>query len=330
MSRDWMPWRPSWLPRRLGNVLAALIALLAVLAVVGICYEQIALAKADRNAPPAAEMIDVGGYRLHLECAGTGSPVVVMDAALGESMHTWDKVWPDVAKTTRVCMFDRAGNGWSDAGPMPRTSGRASDELRVLLLRAHVDGPYVLVGHSLGSWNMRVFAGRNKDAVVGIVLVDSAGPDVYRRMPPKSLREQEDAMRKFRWLYWAAPFGLPRALGVCGGDDEPHCRRWLRTGLEEWESVPRSLAEMAEVRSFGDTPLIVLSQDPKLKTGWWTEEEKATWNQLQLELLSLSSNSSRVIAEGSHHFIQQKRPDVVIEAIGRLVTAARASGARKP
>jgi len=330
MPRDWMPGRPSWLPRRLGNVFATLVALLAVLAVAGFCYEQMALAKAARRAPPAAEMIDVGGYRLHLKCAGAGSPVVVMDGALGESMRTWDTIWPDVAKTTRVCRFDRAGLGWSDAGPLPRTSGRTAGELKTLLERAHVDGPFVVVGHSLGGLNMRVFAGRYPTAVAGIVLVDSPTPEVYRRMPPKTLRAQQAAMRKLRWLHRAASFGLPRALGVCGGDDEPHCRRWSGTVLAEWDDLPQSSAEVAEVHGFGATPLMVLSADPKLKTSWLTEEERAAWDEMQLELLSLSSNSSRVIAQGSHHFIQQVRPDVVIAAIGRLVTAARASGASKP
>src|SRR6202521_3235778 len=90
MPRDWLPGRPRWLPRWLGNTLAAIIAiiaLIAALALAGLCYEQIALARAERGAPPAAEMIDVGGYRLHLKCVGTGSPVVVMDAALAETMH---------------------------------------------------------------------------------------------------------------------------------------------------------------------------------------------------------------------------------------------------
>src|ERR1700674_358224 len=329
MPRDWLPGRPRWLPRWLGNTLAAIIAiiaLIAALALAGLCYEQIALARAERGAPPAAEMIDVGGYRLHLKCVGTGSPVVVMDAALAETMHTWDKVWPTAARTTRVCMVDRAGLGWSDAGPLPRTSGRRASELGLLLRRAHVEGPYVLVGHSLGGFNMRIFAGRNRGAVAGIVLVDSGHPDQFRRMPLKSAREMADTARQAGWVSWVPPFGLPRLLGIWPCDTAPRCHLYLETGLAEIASLAQDAADVAMVRSLGDTPLIVLSQDPHLKTGWMSEEEKATWNQLQLDLLRLSSNSSRVIAEQSHHYIQQARPEVVIDAIDRMVAEARARG----
>ncbi|HVT61610.1 MAG TPA: alpha/beta hydrolase [Thermoanaerobaculia bacterium] len=322
---DWLPGRPRWLPRWLGNVVAAGVTLFAVIGLAGACYEHLSLARAERHAPGAAEMIDVGGYRLHLRCAGTGSPVVVMDAALGESMRTWDKVWPAVAKTTRICMFDRAGMGWSDAGPLPRTSARMADELRILLTAAHVEGPYILVGHSLGGLNMRLFAGRNAKAIAGIVLVDSGHPEQFRRMPAKSAHELADTIHRLRWLIWTAPFGLPRLLGLCGGEPQPHCSLYLKTALAEFAGLPQTIAEVSQVRTFGDTPLIVLSQDPHLKTGWMSEEEKATWNELQVELLRLSSNSSRVIAPQSHHFIQWVRPDLVIAAITHLVESTRAT-----
>jgi pimeloyl-ACP methyl ester carboxylesterase len=324
MPQVWLPGRPRRVPRWLRNVVTALVALAALAALAGVGYEQLALARADRHAPPAAEMIDVGGYRLHLKCVGAGSPIVVMDAALAESMRTWDKVWPSVEKTTQVCMVDRAGLGWSDAGPMPRDSARIATELGTLLQRAHLEGPYILVGHSLGGLNVRIFAGRNPAAVAGIVLVDSGHPDQFRRMPAKSAAEFADTQRKVRWLSWTAPFGLPRLLGIWPCDTAPHCYLYLETGLAEMASVERDLAEAAQIRSFGDTPLIVLSQDPHLKTGWMSEEEKATWNQLQLDLLHLSSHSVRVIAEQSHHYIQQARPEVVIDAISRLVAETRA------
>jgi pimeloyl-ACP methyl ester carboxylesterase len=330
MPKDWLPGRPRWVPRWLGNVITAIVALAALAALAGIGYEQLALARADRHAPPAAEMIDVGGYRLHLRCAGAGTPIVVMEAALGESMRTWDKVWPAIAKETRVCMVDRAGLGWSDAGPMPRDSARMVTELGTLLERAHLQGPYILVGHSLGGLNTRIFAGRHPAAVAGVVLVDSGHPDQFRRMPPKSAAEFADTRRKLRWFSRTAPFGLPRLLGIWPCDAAPHCHLYLETGLAEMASVERDLAEAADVRSLGDTPLLVLSQDPHLATGWMSEEEKATWNQLQLDLLRLSSHSARVIAEHSHHYIQQARPEVVIDAVSRLVAETRADSGRPP
>jgi hypothetical protein len=149
-------------------------------------------------------------------------------------------------------------------------------------------------------------------------------------MPPKSAAEFADTRRKLRWFSRTAPFGLPRLLGIWPCDAAPHCHLYLETGLAEMASVERDLAEAADVRSLGDTPLLVLSQDPHLATGWMSEEEKATWNQLQLDLLRLSSHSARVIAEHSHHYIQQARPEVVIDAVSRLVAETRADSGRPP
>jgi len=100
-------------------------------------------------APPG-RLVDVGGFRLHMHCSGEGSPAIVLDAALGGSSLSWSLVQPELAKVTRACSYDRAGFGWTDAGPMPRTAGSAADELRTLLERAGVPPPHVLVGHLFG------------------------------------------------------------------------------------------------------------------------------------------------------------------------------------
>ena len=136
---------------------SGLLGLVAILAVCGATYEAIA-GVGDATAYPApGRLVDVGGYKLHLDCQGTGSPTVVLDAGLGGSSLDWTLVQPELATTTRVCTYDRAGMGWSDAGPMPRSPSHIAEELHVLLTNAGVAGPYVLVGHSLGGKNIRIF-----------------------------------------------------------------------------------------------------------------------------------------------------------------------------
>src|SRR5436189_6420315 len=120
---------------------------------------------------------DMGGVRLHLNWQGKGSPVVVFDSALCGSSLSWALLQPEIAAMTRACSYDRAGFGWSDAGPMPRTAGRIADELDVLLRRAGEVPPYVLVGHSFGALVMRVFAARHRADVAGLVLIEPAFPE---------------------------------------------------------------------------------------------------------------------------------------------------------
>ncbi|MCX6024566.1 MAG: alpha/beta hydrolase, partial [Chloroflexi bacterium] len=122
-------------------------------------YESVSEAADARTYPPPGQMVDVGGYRLHIHCIGAGGPTVVIDAGLGDWSASWGSwVQPDVAKTTRVCAYDRAGMGYSEPGPPPRSAEHFAQELHTLLHQGGVPGPYVLVGHSLGGLTARVFA----------------------------------------------------------------------------------------------------------------------------------------------------------------------------
>ena len=120
------------------------------------------------------QLIDVGGFKLHIHCTGSGSPTVVMDSALGGSSVSWLLVQPDIAQVTRVCSYDRAGFGWSDPGPKPRTAGRVADELHVLLDRAGIPPPYVVVGHSFGGGLAMHLAAARPDRVGALLLLDPA------------------------------------------------------------------------------------------------------------------------------------------------------------
>ena len=126
--------------------------------------------------PPPGRLINLGTHSLHLQCDGEGAPSVIFDAALGASSLSWSLVQPAVARVTRACAYDRAGFGWSERGPLPRTAGRIADELHELLTRAGVHPPYLLVGHSFGGLVMRIFASRHADDVGGLVLIEPAVP----------------------------------------------------------------------------------------------------------------------------------------------------------
>jgi pimeloyl-ACP methyl ester carboxylesterase len=165
--------------------------------------------------PPLApgRLVDVGGFRLHLNGLGSGGPTVVLDAALGGSSVSWALVQPEVARFTRVCSYDRAGFGWSDAGPLPRTAGRIAGELRTLLDRAGETPPFVLVGHSFGGLVARVFASRYPADVAGLVLVDTAHAEDWATPAPKERAKIDRGVRLCRQGSKAARLGIARAVG---------------------------------------------------------------------------------------------------------------------
>jgi pimeloyl-ACP methyl ester carboxylesterase len=166
---------------------------------------------------PPGQLVDVGGFRLHLHCAGEGSPAVVLDAALGGSSLSWALVQPEVARFTRACSYDRAGFGWSDAGPMPRTAGRVAAELRTLLDRASVPPPYVLVGHSFGGLVMRIFAATHRADTAALLLVDPAHPEDWLKPEPKEQVRIDRGARLCRQGAKAARLGLARLVAALVG-----------------------------------------------------------------------------------------------------------------
>ena len=178
------------------------------------------------------KMIDIGGYRLCVQCAGERTPTVVIQAGLTEGLDPWAAMLPHVAAFTRVCAYDRAGVGKSDAGPKPRTSQQMVAELRTLLRNAQIEGPYVLVGHSLGGLNVQFFAAQYPGEVAGMVLIDSAFHDMLERFEP-ILREQWMAILKM----------------ALESDNE---------GITPADFVT-SLAQVAAAGKIPDIPLVVLA-----------------------------------------------------------------------
>ena len=164
--------------------LLGLVVVLLALALAGAIYQAIATELAERAYPPPGQMVDVGGYSLHINCVGQGSPTVVLDGGSGGFSAQWVRVQREVSGTTRVCAYDRAGMGWSEMGPDPRDARQITSELHTLLSKGGIEGPYVLVGHSFGGMYMQTYANLYPDEVAGVALVDSStDPDQFSQRP---------------------------------------------------------------------------------------------------------------------------------------------------
>src|SRR6266487_2738761 len=196
--------------RSIGCAVLALVILLVLVVLASVVYQGIASAVDASAYPPPGRLVDVGGYRLHIHCTGSGGPgaVGMLDAGNGGSSLDRGLVQPSVATFTRVCSYDRAGYGWSESGPTPRSSGRIVRELHTLLVNTGVPGPYVLVGHSFGGLNMRLYAYTYPQDMAGLVLVDSSHED-----DPKARQAIMAGQQQLSMCQHFAPFGVVRLLG---------------------------------------------------------------------------------------------------------------------
>lgn len=284
---------------------------------------------AHKYSPPG-KLVDVGGYRMHILCQGQGSPTVVMDSAFGGFASDWSLVQPETAKFTRVCAYDRSGYAWSEPNPKEtvRTSRQLVHELRTLLEKESISGPYVLVGHSFGGLNVRVFADQYPDEVVGMVLLDPAHEDAEARLNVSNesivsrLNFQANLLRIGLVRKWLAPRmmvsmipeykNLPPevwAMEVAVALNSEN----LRTAAREAVSATESMAQVRATRGLGDIPLIVMT----------SMAIPSSWMGLAKEMAGLSTQGRHVVVEGTGHYIQLGRPDAVIEAVRQVVEAAR-------
>ena len=302
-----------------------------LLAAAGFLYENIAEARNHRFNPPAGKFVEVAGRKMHIDCTGEGTPTVVLDAGLGDTYLSWRKVQPEIAKLTRVCSYDRAGLGYSDSSSGPRTSKVIAEQLHDLLQAASIAPPYVLVGHSLGGYNVRVYANLYPGDVAGMVLVDASHPEQDKRMPAEIKNMQGSWEREAQFLEYTMPFGVPRLMGLC--EEDPALRaaecnwRNAHEGLAEMKAFSESAAETAETGSLGSMPLAVLSHDPDKPSSELPPDlakpMNEAWEKMQEELTHLSSRGTQVIAKNSSHYIQLDRPDVVIDGVRNVVQQAR-------
>ncbi len=325
---------PSWFRR----ILVGLLLFVLILALAGFLYENISEARDRRfNAMPG-KLVDVDGDKMHLYCVGVGIPTVILESGLGDSYISWRKVQPEIAKFTRVCSYDRAGIGYSDSTSQPRTSKVIADQLQALLYNAGIAPPYVLVGHSMGGYDVRLYASLYRNEVVGMVLVDASHPDQENRLPPELKNMEGSWQREALFLEYTMPFGIPRLIGLC--DDQAAQRaaecnfHSAREGLTEMKAFSESAAQTAATGSLGDLPLAVLSHDPDKPSADLApdlaEPTNDAWEKMQEELSHLSIRGTQTIAKGSSHYIQLDRPDVVVEAVRSIVNQVQSPQTAPP
>ena len=322
-----------WIKR----VVVVLVGLILVVLLAGLVYQFVATRLAYREYPAPGRMVAVSGHGMQLYCAGKargGEPTVVMDSGIGGGVLDWQTVQPKVAEFARVCSYDRSGLGWSESGPKPRTSPRIVKELHALLENAGVGGPYVLVGHSFGGANAQLYAAEYPKEVAGMVLVDSA---LDSRVLDKDLRDAaEGATPSPLTLKAMAPLGIVRLLsgGSEGFGEERNAiynsTRHIYAFADESATINESVAEATDAApSLGEKPLIVLSAGAREYPGFTKGQAKRMdeqANEFEAGFTDLSENSKLVLAKDSAHYIQFDRPELVVDAIRRVVDAARDGG----
>lgn len=305
--------------------LGFLVVLLCILIFFGIKYESFKESSDEKLYPPPGKLVNIGGYRLHLNCIGKGSPTVVVETGWGDTSASWSWVQPEVAKYTRICTYDRAGMGWSESSPEPRTAKEFAKELHILLSKANETGPFVLVGHSLGGYTVRVYAHDYPKEVAGVVFVDPQNLSVSGKSSTSPA--PKPATNSFIMLI--ARTGLFRLLAVPLGsvqDLPPKYKqaytayavipRSVQTFIDEGKGMSEGAAQARSVTTLGSLPIIVLTRGKDLDA-----ESIAS----QARFLKLSTISKQYYADKSGHRIMIEQPEAAIKAILNMVEMIHAN-----
>lgn len=296
---------------------------------------------------PRGELLDVDGRKMHVHSMGQETPSVVLEAGGASWSMDWSLVQPELAKHTTVVAYDRAGLGWSESGPLPRTAARMAVELASLLENARVPKPYLLVGASFGGHVVRLFARARPADVAGLVLLDARHEDIDARLPPSWKKLVRAGATGQRILGVAARWRLLPVLGAVMGQSglppivsklpEGLKEEYLQAGfqarsfeanLSELHACDQSDREVSGAGALGSLPLTVIRHGvPDLFRAMSDADATAAevaWVEMQGELARLSTQASVLVAEGSGHAIQVARPDLVISAVLEMLATARA------
>jgi len=268
--------------------------------------------------PMPGQRYDIGGYQLHMQCMGQGSPTVIIDTGLGDDTTAWQHVLKESAKITHTCVYDRAGYGWSDDGPRPRTSLRISHELEQLVTEAALKPPYLLVGHSFGGYNMRLFTARNSESVAGLVLVDASHEDQHDKLNIKLPRGGHHSN--------IVMLSTSHRDAFLGEDDHILRERAFRIASQELSSMFHSAQQVKRYKNMPAIPLIVLSRG---RAEWYenkqAQQRETDWIRMQQDLARLSPISQHVFANYSGHDIHKEQPASIVDAINDVIQLSKAT-----
>jgi pimeloyl-ACP methyl ester carboxylesterase len=304
------------------------------------CYQAIACLLEDRHPPPG-KLIDVGGYNLHLYTAGESGPTVVIEHSLGGVEGYL--LLPEIAKLTRVCIYDRAGYGWSDHSPYPRTSQQIVAELDYLLTQAGIEPPYILVGNSFGSYNVRLYAQQFPEKVMGMVLTDGLHETAMLKMPMHLQCLKLFFLSGFLMSFLGSILGIVRLLKVIGtfefikrelGKFPPatlkpvkrsFCRpkHWI-TMSREILNLDTSSRQVQSAKNFAALPIVSIKANTFFHPSPWTmllpsKAANDLRNQMHDELLNLSTDCVQIQTDSSSHFVWIDQPEMIVQGILRIV-----------
>jgi pimeloyl-ACP methyl ester carboxylesterase len=322
------------------RIISIVMLIVLILALGTLAAGAVAKYNLAKQNPAPGQLVDVGGYKMHIHCTGQGSPAVVLAAGTADFSTTWSTVQPEVAKLTRVCSYDRAGLGWSESSPLPLTVKTTVDELHTLLINAGIQGPYVLVGHSLGGMHMRAYARSYPGEVVGLIQVDSLH-EKQAILDPVYSKVNQAGVEPFRLFAVLNSTGImalaPQSIPNQGLPDDAYAQyqaslattHFFKTTIAEVNAQASQCAEVRsmEITSFGNMPLTVLTRGRLNQIASLSiaenQQSEDVWLALQSELAGLSTQGKQIIAEQSGHMIQLDQPKLVIESIRIMLDTIR-------
>lgn len=304
-------------------------------------YHFIATWLENRNDQPPGQMIDIGGYKLHLYSLGQGNITVVMDHSLGGIDGYF--LIEEIAKITRVCIYDRAGYGWSEQSPQHRCSGQIVKELNILLQLARIEPPYILVGNSFGSYNVRLYASHFPEKVVGIVLTDGLHEDAMMKMSPLLWALRIFFMSGFAMSTLGSVLGIVRLLGLIkvfellkkelrNFPDKTlkivkrsfyRHQHWITMWREMW-NLDLSAKQVSQANNLGTLPVISIKAHTffhRSIVNFYMPTKSANYlrNEMHIKLLKISPDSTQMLANKSSHFVWLDEPEIIVKAIEAIL-----------
>ncbi len=303
-------------------------------------YQAIACQLEDRQTPPG-QLIDVGEYRLHLYIAGEASPTIVLDHSLGGIEGYF--LIEELSKLARVCIYDRAGYGWSDQSPYPRNSHQIVKELDTLLVKAGIEPPYILVGNSFGSYNVRLYAHLFPKKVVGMVLTDGLHEKGMLKMSVPLQALKLFFISGFVMSILGSMLGLIRLLRLVGIFEllkpklccfSQNSLNWVKRSFcrsKHWITMSREMINLNEsarqvsvAHHFGTMPIVSVKASSFFKPSFWTifiplKGANQLREKMHIELCKLSTDCLQVEANESGHFVWIDQPDVIVNAVKILL-----------